>query len=219
MNRRTLSLLFAVLTLSACATNEQLYDRSIHDAAVFQAKNIRPLKPLVADPNGEVVVTTLKGSPWDLGPTTLRGDTWVTIVPEVQDRCRAYHGRDLAMRLRQMIGLPPTQTVTTFVTMRVQAAVIFRPAADPRTDTTTPCADVKDCTQFPPAVSDAHARWIGNAFLGLHQIPGGYPWSHLGYTWDWAPGADRYGSSEYIVPQGTPVTVLEATPIAEYCKP
>ena len=217
MNKRTLALLLAALALYACATNDVLYDRSIHQAAVFQSKNLRPLKPLVPDAHGDVIVTTVKGSPWDRGTTTLRGDVWVTIVPEVKERCTAYKGRDLAMRLRQMIGLPPTQKITDFVTMRVKAAVIFRPTADPRTDTTTPCADIAYCTSFPPGVSDAHIKWIGNSFLGLHQIPNGYPWTHLGYTWDWAPGADPYGASEYIVPQGTEVFVLDSTPIAAYC--
>jgi len=33
----------------------------------------------------------------------------------------------------------------------------------------------------------------------LHTIPNGYPWTHLGYTYNWAPGGDRYGASEYVI--------------------
>jgi hypothetical protein len=45
-----------------------------------------------------------------------------------------------------------------------------------------------------------------------------YPWTALGYTYDWAPSAPGHvGDSEFVAPQGTPVTVRAVVPTAEYC--
>ncbi|GHU44240.1 hypothetical protein FACS1894190_15440 [Spirochaetia bacterium] len=34
-----------------------------------------------------------------------------------------------------------------------------------------------------------------------------YPWTRLGYTYDWAPGSNEYGLSEFIVLKGVTVNV------------
>lgn len=230
MNRRNVSALFALVLLAACATTntatnttttpiEGVYDASIYQAAVFRPENLRPLKPVVPDASGEVLVTTAKGpGQWTLGQLTLRGQVWVSLVPEVKDKCRGYSG-DLAMFLRQTLGLTPTQPVAQFVTMRVRAQDMFRPAPDPRIDTIYPCLDPAtktDCNVFPPDVDPKHKQWIAETYLTV-QIPNGYPWTHIGYTYNWGPG-DRYGASEYIVRGGSNVFVTEVTPIADYCR-
>ena len=52
------------------------------------------------------------------------------------------------------------------------------------------------------------------------------PWTSLGYTFDWALGPTdgtgqatfvRFGESEYVVPQDTPVTIVGAESSADYC--
>ena len=45
----------------------------------------------------------------------------------------------------------------------------------------------------------------------------GWPWTALGYTYNWHPGSPRYGASEYLVRGGTQVVVTGVIPIAEYC--
>ncbi|HXO18393.1 MAG TPA: hypothetical protein VOA87_00560, partial [Thermoanaerobaculia bacterium] len=53
---------------------------------------------------------------------------------------------------------------------------------------------------------------------GTTDLP--YPWTGLGYTWDWAAdNRDHHGESEFVAPTGTQVTVESVTPIAEYCRP
>jgi hypothetical protein len=229
MKRRNVSVLLALLLLSACVTTTPApvavpYDNSIFQAAVFQPRNLRPLKPVVPDANGEAIVATLKGpGNWALGPLTLgKRGIWVTVAPEVKDRCRGYSG-DLAMFLRQTLGLQPTDPVDQFITFRVRVEDLFRPTPDPRTDTVYPCLDpVKktNCNVFPmgddPALL-AHKQWMAETFLTL-QIPDGYPWTHLGYTYNWAPGADPYGASEYLIRACSNVVVTEVTKIGEYCK-
>lgn len=229
MKKRNVYALFALLlTLSACATSmpstststvPPAFDASIYQAAVFRPENLRPLKPVVPDGNGNVTVTTVKGpGQWNLGPLTTRGAIWISLVPEVQDKCRAYHGADLAMYLRQIIGLQPAQPVEQFITMSVRPEQLYRPTPDPRTDTIYPCLDPvakTDCNVFPKDVDPLHEQWIAETFLTV-RIPNGYPWTHLGYTYNWGPG-DRYGASEYILRPGSNVTVTQVTTIADYC--
>jgi hypothetical protein len=60
-------------------------------------------------------------------------------------------------------------------------------------------------------------RWIADTMLSHWMIPQGYPWTRLGYTYNWRPGASRYGASEYVVRAGSRVRVLSVAPAAEYC--
>jgi len=43
--------------------------------------------------------------------------------------------------------------------------------------------------------------------LESYQVPNGYPWTRLGYTYDWNPNSPEVGLSEYIVRGGSTVTV------------
>ena len=53
----------------------------------------------------------------------------------------------------------------------------------------------------------------------LHTIPNGYPWTHLGYTYNWAPGADRYGASEYVIRGNAKAVIVDNATTAQYCAP
>lgn len=224
MKRRSVYAFLAVLALAACATTTPVpppFEQSMYQAAVFNQENLRELKPVVPDANAEVLVVTLKPSLWNLGPTQIQTrPVWVSVVPEVKERCKTFPSEVLAMRLRQILGLQPKDTVAYFITLKVRAVDLFRPTPDPRTDTIYPCLDPvlkTDCNVFPTNVDPKHKQWMADTFLTL-QIPNGYPWTHLGYTYNWAPGADRYGASEYLVRIDANVVVTEATPIAEYCR-
>jgi len=143
----------------------------------------------------------------------------VTLVPEVRDSCLTFTG-DVTLRLEQLLGLPPGAGYDRVAEMRVSVADIFRPAADPATNTTRPCPDsvAGDCgTSFPPGVSPEHVRWIADGTLTLWRLPQGYPWTRLGYTYNWHPGSPRYGASEYVVRAGAQVEVLSVQPTAAYC--
>jgi hypothetical protein len=61
---------------------------------------------------------------------------------------------------------------------------------------------------------------MAQSSFSLHAVPDGYPWTHLGYTYNWRPGEDRYGTSEYVIRQGATAWVQEVIdPSYEYCRP
>ena len=53
---------------------------------------------------------------------------------------------------------------------------------------------------------------------GRSYDEGGYPWTRLGYTYDWAPDASERGASEFVIPAETTVQVASFTTTDEYCR-
>jgi hypothetical protein len=201
------------------------YDRATYDSAIYIRYNVRRLYPLIADQSGDVLVVMLTrhdgevGKPITVGP----GGMWVTALPEVQTVCRTWSG-DLEMRLRQLLGLPPDAIVDHFLVFRTAAANVFRPSPDDNIDTLFPCDTNADGTlpndcgnAFPAETTAAHYQWMAVASTGLHRVPIGYPWTHLGYTYNWRPGEDRYGASEYVVREGAQVTLVAKMSPRDYC--
>jgi hypothetical protein len=170
----------------------------------------------------------------------LGGDTWVTEEPHLQAFCAAFteaNGHDLnllTLRLEQRLGLAPHSAKTTFVSFTIAdpdpAKNIFRPCASPAIDTMS-CAirsASDDCGSPQAKNCTPHDIFFYKQYYGSYGAarPTGFPWTSLGYTFDWArEPADansdaafvRFGESEYVVPAGTPITVAGAVTTAEYC--
>jgi hypothetical protein len=204
---------------------QSAYLTAIYEAAVYKFSNIRPLKPLVFGPTNTTLVVTVTGyNGYNLGDLVLDREVWVTAVPEVKESCRAFSG-DIPLRLRQLLGLPPTLGVDKFVTFEVREGDAFRPAADPNPTTYLPCnANTLRCGEdIPENVDATHIRWMANQMLNSYIVSesplfgNGYPWTRLGYTFDWKPGAGKYGASEYVLRRNAKVIVKEITSISQYC--
>lgn len=219
------------------ASIDAIYAQAIGSAAVYAPEHVLPLFPAVPDAEGNVRVVTLTAESYAPGTQTLGGDVWVTVVPEARDSCRSWRDEpELVMRLRQLLGLQPADPVTHFVEMSVPAASMFRPTVDPAVTTRWPCGEGQvgggSCgLEFPAGVDPAHVQWMARQMLSAWQVPDGYPaqrtgggrgalgypWTRLGYTYNWHPGSPRYGASEYLVRGGATVRVDATHPIPAYC--
>ena len=214
-----------------------LYAMALEDAAIFEERDVLPLNGAEVGPDGTVLVVTLGRDSLPLGErTTEAGDyVWVTLVPEVRDSCDDWVDADKSMRLRQLLGLQPTTPVEYFVEMRVPAAGLFRPTANPDITTDTLCTPGQggwECAlDFPAGVSERHVRFMVDQAFSAWKMPNGYPaagtgewrrlgypWTRLGYTYNWHPGSPRYGASEYVIEPATRVTVTSVSTIADYCR-
>jgi hypothetical protein len=165
---------------------------------------------------------------WPVGTTKLiKYQTWFTAVPEVKEFCQQFQLADaqvpdnieLSLRLQQYLGLILNKYAnkTHFVEMWVKGEDLIRPCIDPEINDSS-------CNVFPVPVPDSsslvkaiYTNSYSNASLEY------YPWTGLGYTYDWGnPQTPHAGASEFII-NPTPETPVEVeiasvTPTQEYCQ-
>ena len=168
-----------------------------------------------------------------------RGPTWVTIDPHLRRFCRDYvsnHSdapRAVTLRLEQRLGLPPAASKTHFVTFEITnptgGRTLFRPCGDTEvTDRTCNLGPPKPCTEG-DTVCHARRDFFFEQYYDSYgrEAPVEYPWTSLGYTFDWAPSAPglgqeigfvTVGESEYVVPAGVDMKVLKIEETMSFCQ-
>lgn len=145
---------------------------------------------------------------------------WVTASPQVQEFCQNCKGLGfdapgnimLNLRLQQYLGLKLESIKTHFVEMWVKQEDLMRPCVDQEINDSS-------CTQLPTKNSANQTDLIS-----LKQSSEGYPWTGLGYTYDWGnPKKPHEGASEFVIKRGTPqkkveVEIVSVTRTEDYCK-
>ena len=214
---------------------EARYRAAIADARTAEPSEITtsltPLVPhndalvwrTVGDSARQVLVVTWGGA--DTLPSATVGDTvtadqdvWVTAVPQLRQFCRDLDRRGDALRLRlaQRLGLPPDADYDRFVELWVRPQALVRPCPDPEvTD--------RECELRPPKprahvqISDAHQEWFQD-LKDTSYGPDGYPFTGLGYTYDWHPATDEVGPSEFVLRPGEAAVLRATYSTAAYCR-
>ncbi|MCW4010527.1 MAG: hypothetical protein NWF05_07905 [Candidatus Bathyarchaeota archaeon] len=207
---------------------EHLYRDAIEDAMVAKPSEIyNGLTPITTSNHnlnwtGEagnesvlVVTFTKYASSYPLGETvnTTWGETWVTVVPEIRTFFKTQDANmNVTLRALQLLGLPPNNTNTYFVEMWVNPQALFRPAPDNEINDTSAQLD------FPESATADYKTWFNNNII-YSYFPERYPWTRLGYTYDWGNTKGHVGLSEFVLKQNSLVTVESVTPTQEYLKP
>lgn len=213
----------------APASPEARYRQAIRDAAVLHGLGLRELFVPRGDSTLHVRVVAFSSWPGYADSARagrdafeLQRDVWVTIVPEVRDSCARFDRRELGLEIAALLGLPPGAAGGSFAEFEVPLASLFRPTADPVALRPLPCADasagVGCATQFPRETPAEHFAFIARTALANWNENGGYPWTRLGYTYNWRQGAPPYGASEYVVRGGTRLRGLRVQSAEEYCR-
>jgi len=220
----TISTLGLVLLLGACGGTDRTTERTPearYQAAIEDARTAEPgeivttLTPLVphndalvwrrrTDSTRQVQVVTWGGADAfadaAAGDTvTVNEDVWVTAVPELKQFCRTLDrsGERLRLRLAQRLGLPPGVNYDRFVELWVRPEALVRPCPDPEVTDRECELDVPVPTQH-VQISETHREW----FRDLKETsygPEGYPFTGLGYTYDWNPQTDEVGPGEFVL--------------------
>jgi hypothetical protein len=157
------------------------------------------------------------------GQYDLFGDTWVTLVPDVKnfirERMNGIKGRQKHDRLIRLLGIRPDLTGEDvkegFVEFWVRPQDMFRPTPDPEIDD-----DIADL-QLRKDVKPVHKAWFEKqvdwSYSGKKTPP--YPWTRLGYTYDWADNTTtNQGPSEFVVRGKSPVVVIKKYTTDDYGK-
>lgn len=123
---------------------------------------------------------------------------WVTTSPQLKNWFHQQTVADTNLRLKQVLGLPPAGTnYTLFVEFWVKLSDLYRPCPDNEID------DKSCSTCFPANTSKDYVAWFNESRISRYyacQLYDQYPWSQLGYTYDWNPENRTYvGMSEFVI--------------------
>ena len=134
--------------------------------------------------------------------TNTWGVLWVTVVPEMKDWFRTNYptGSDYVSRTEKLLGLPLNSGNTNFVEIWVKPADLWRPSPD--NEVTDNFAQL----DFPENTDSTYRAWFNNNII-YSYYPMHYPWTRLGYTYDWGSPATEIGLSEFIVKKNSLITV------------
>lgn len=237
--QRWIAIVWSAWCLGGCAglpaplsDVQAIYHAAISDAAVASPSKIMPLQAL---PVGEtvtmvswVVAQRVPCAAADLPCTLTVGNDplWVTLAGEVQAACRSWQlrGDALRRRLEQLLGLPmdpPSQyRKAMFVELQVPRSRLQRPClgldeSDPRAPVCTLQAHASIPTELRNFVGQQMA---GSYVVNSPQGPG-YPFTRLGYTYDWGPNArpNHYGASEFLVAPASTLRAVRVLTTDAYC--
>ncbi|MDA3927639.1 MAG: hypothetical protein PF541_01680 [Prolixibacteraceae bacterium] len=238
-------LLFLILVIScepirvlekSQSTDYQLYQQSIVDAILPDSSKIyydlvpittqnKDLKWKEFDGENYLLVVT-----WSQNKTYYEsyldsvfyntGDypIWITTTPELYNRMynSSQEYLDVNRRLRQLLGLPPDANYKYFVEFWVNPDDLFRPCPDGE------ISDKQCDLCFPSASDSLHVNWINKNRIGSYyasDLYDKYPWTQLGYTYDWNPKNETHvGLSEFVIAKNANVIVEAIYTTEEYLK-
>lgn len=216
--RITLLLFFLVqAALSGCApalSPQEMYTLAVHDAMVAEESEIQPLVVLVPGSDlatfnaagDKVFLLTWHKRPqnYTAGQEITMGDwrIWTFTDKEIAAWYRQNAARvtNWPQRLEQLIGLPPNASYTHVSALWVSPSSVVRPAYC--TGTASPSMAVSFVEEADPA----YKQWFDNNIL-FSYFYGAYPWTRLGYTYDWANNGTEYGLSEFLIQPHSTITV------------
>jgi LysM domain-containing protein len=202
----------------------ETYSKGVSRASLPRQRDVSPVLVTVpAEAKSVVVATWTRAGKFQLDSRTATSDIWVTIVPNVRTFCRVVQDRNnLTLRLEQRLGLPPRNGKAEFVELVI---------SDPDKNLFRPCPDFNihrnGCTVgfsggYQPDVDHLTPRqvWFLSQYYQSYALarPQQYPWTALGYTYDWG-SEDHVGESEFVIPKGSPIKVKAIAKTEDYCRP
>lgn len=122
---------------------------------------------------------------------------WITTAPELLNRMKAEKAKDVNKRLKQLLGLPPNAEYSYFLEFWVRPQDLFRPCPDNEiTDNSCELCLPKDTPKD-------YVDWVNDNRISRYydcDLYNKYPWTQLGYTYDWNPkNKSHVGLSEFVI--------------------
>ncbi|MDD5483314.1 MAG: VCBS repeat-containing protein [Kiritimatiellae bacterium] len=143
--------------------------------------------------------------------TNKYAESWVTAVPELRHYLAGYTGTNYLLRVKQALGMPHTAGNDMIAEFWVNPQSLFRPSPDPETTDCEAALDFSYTNSARLAVSENHCSWFTNQ-VAVNQ----WPWTRLGYTYDWARPRNIKGPSEFVIPLNSVFIVKSITDAETY---
>jgi len=141
---------------------------------------------------------------------------WITTAPELKNRMKQLKADDTNLRLKELLGLPPNSVYSYFVEFWVKPEDLFRPCPDKE------ITDNRCDLCFPENSDTIHINWINQNRIDRYypcNLYNKYPWTQLGYTYDWNPkNRSHVGLSEFVIGTHKNIVVNAIYTTEEYLK-
>ena len=188
-------------------SNEELWKAAITDAVFSEDSEVFELVALTKDDERVIWddekerVLLLTWHNYD--SECLPGDAldasyiWATSLGEMKKWYEesGSSAEDWNLRLAQLLGVHENEGYTRFTAFWVLPEDVIRPAYI--TDVTKQMEN-----GYEKVTDKAYKEWFdGNILYSYFESD--YPWTRLGYTYDWSGGASEYGLSEFLVKEGS----------------
>lgn len=234
-------LILLVLLFGACRTlkpeaspdnDEVLYMQAVRDAIYPESNEIYDKLVPVTRQNNNLIWKNINGEDYVLVVSWKQNITyyktyldsvfyntgpyniWVTTAPELKLRLAEEKPTDMNRRLIQLFGLPPNGSYSYFVEFWVKPSDLFRPCPDKE------ITDEKCETCFPNETDSTHVAWINENRISRYyqcELYNQYPWTQLGYTYDWNPeNKSHIGLSEFVIGKNCKIKVNRIYTTEEY---
>lgn len=197
---------------------ETRYNEATVDAMTIEEEEILPVLAVTKDEDlirwndeGKVLMVTFSRHPesYPEGKSAVMddGEVWVTSLPEMEAWFADNYGKDKneddwAGRFETLLGMPADGKHTHFSAVWADVKDLTRPAYNP---------DVEDdevLTAFSEddPVDEDFKSWFDGNIVGSY-FEWQYPWTRLGYTYDYADNGVEYGLSEFLINADSKVDV------------
>lgn len=207
--------------------NVLLYQAAVEDAETIEKEEVLPLRVAITSENpyttwneeGRVLVATWNRHPeyYEDGGTYRLGEDplWVFSPDELNAWYKDNRSSifDLDLRLEQLIGLPPDSGYSTMTSFWVEPEELQRPAYS------QDITDIDMATEFAEGTDTEFQHWFEANMESSYEAEedsDGYPWTRLGYTFDWAANGTEYGLTEFLIKPGAEVEIAESVPTRQY---
>ena len=228
MNRVTFTLVLSLLMLLGCtsarvtaeelAAQKAIYDRETksiidNEGASRVDHGLAQISSEDLSKSGYVRMVAWKGgqavrdyysAPGKLDALDSKYLTWVTKASQMEAMMAK-------LKLHKKSAIKSTMvvdnTTRAFLVLHVKPEDLFRPCRDP---------EVNDCEcipNFPEGAYSPENVSYQPIYEGIIGATKGFPWTRMGYTFDWnSKNPTHFGMSEYVIRQGAVVEIVSKTP-------
>lgn len=215
MHRRLVSVAACLILgplLTGCARadippNDELWAAAMADAVFSEDSEVMDLVCLTRDDpqviwdeaENRVLLVTWHDyeESCEPGEPLAHEDIWATSLGEVTDWYQENGSgvTDWDLRFAQLLGMPGDSGCTRFSAFWVSPSEVIRPAYV--TDVTAQMENGYDQITDP-----VYRTWFDSNIL-YSYFESQYPWTRLGYTYDWSGGDSVYGLTEFLIADGS----------------
>lgn len=232
MIQKTLIPFLLALTLSACTQNANLdnkqdlnkrYLETVRDAAFIDDEELMPLisldpnfKQITYNQDGQVLLMFFHNYPqsYPQGKSfAIEHECWCVSDLELLKWCKNQQGKilDPTLRFKQLVGVKPQGEYNFVSAIWVDPHDVIRPATDTNVFTTHVPKDLD------PSESAEYKEWFKNNII-YSYFEDAYPWTRIGYTYDWAFDSREYGLSEFLLKKGVQIKVERTLSVTDFAQ-